>query len=224
MERLAVANNTVVRVGGAAQRREITLVNAAALREAVLNAILHNDYINGAYPVVEIYDDRIEVVSSGGLPIDMSTDEFFAGRSLPRNKELMRIFSDLDMCEQLGSGMRKILRAYSSDIFDISEHFVSVVFRYNPEAMRILEQNRSDNAGNADNVGVNVGENVSVNLSKSAQRVLEYVSRNGSATAVDLAKQCNRNPRTIERAIKELREKGLLERVGSDKNGYYKLK
>ena len=228
LERLAVANNTVVRVGGAAQRREITLVNTDALREAVLNAILHNDYINGAYPVVEIYDDRIEVVSSGGLPIGMSTNEFFAGRSLPRNKELMRIFSDLDMCEQLGSGMRKILRAYSKDIFDISEHFVSVVFRYNPEAMKILEQNQSDNVGKADNVGVNggvnVGVNVGVKLSQNAQKVFEYISQNGSATAVDLAKQFNRNPRTIERAIKELRENGLIERVGSDKNGYYKLK
>lgn len=65
LERLNVANTTVVRVGGKAQRKEIRLIDPAALREAVLNAIIHNDYINGAYPVFEIYDDRIEIISSG---------------------------------------------------------------------------------------------------------------------------------------------------------------
>ncbi len=47
-------------------------MDRSALREAVLNAIIHNDYIGGAYPVFEIYDDRIEVISSGGLPIGLS--------------------------------------------------------------------------------------------------------------------------------------------------------
>jgi len=112
LEKLNVANTTVVRVGAAAQRTEMRLIDPSALREAVLNAIIHNDYINGAYPVFEIYDDRIEIVSSGGLPIGLSRKEFFAGRSLPRNKELMRVFSDMDMCEQLGSGMKKILKSY----------------------------------------------------------------------------------------------------------------
>ena len=53
----------------------------------------------------------------------LTEDEFFRG--------LMRIFSDIDLCEQLGSGMKKILRAYSKDIFDISDHFISVHFQYN---------------------------------------------------------------------------------------------
>ena len=114
LEKLNVANTTVVRVGAAAQRTEMRLIDPSALREAVLNAIIHNDYINGAYPVFEIYDDRIEIVSSGGLPIGLSRKEFFAGRSLPRNKELMRVFSDMDMCEQLGSGMKKILKSYQN--------------------------------------------------------------------------------------------------------------
>ena len=108
----------VVRVGGEAQRKEYKLIDEDALREAFLNAIIHNDYINGAYPVVEVYDDRIEIVSSGGLPVGLSKGEFFEGRSLPRNKELMRVFSDLELCEQLGSGTRKILKHYSKEVFN----------------------------------------------------------------------------------------------------------
>ncbi len=112
LDKLEVVNTTVVRVGGEAARKEIRLVDKDALREAVLNAIIHNDYINGSYPVFEIYDDRLEVISTGGLPVGLTEDEFFRGLSHPRNRELMRIFSDMDLCEQLGSGMKKILRAY----------------------------------------------------------------------------------------------------------------
>lgn len=139
LEKLKISNSTVVRVGGEAQRRQVNLVDEDALREAVLNAFIHNDYINGAYPVFEIYDDRIEIISSGGLPIGLSMQEFFAGRSLPRNKELMRIFSDLDMGEQLGMGMKKILKQYPQDIFEISEHFLVVKFEYSQAAMNILK-------------------------------------------------------------------------------------
>ena len=46
----------------------------------------------------------------------------------------------MDLCEQLGSGMKKILRAYPKDIFDISDHFILVNFQYNKEAMAILSK------------------------------------------------------------------------------------
>ncbi|NCB98877.1 MAG: transcriptional regulator, partial [Bacteroidia bacterium] len=140
LDKLEVVNSTVVRVGGDAARRELRLIDKDALREAVLNAIIHNDYINGSYPVFEIYDNRIEVISTGGLPVGLTEDEFFKGRSHPRNRELMRIFSDMDLCEQLGSGIKKILKAYSKDIFDISEHFISVRFPFNKEAVSILDE------------------------------------------------------------------------------------
>lgn len=144
LEKLKIANTTVVRVGGTAKRKEIRLIDEEALREAVLNAIIHNDYINGAYPVVEIYDDRMEIISSGGLPVGLSEKEFFESRSLPRNKELMRVFSDVDLCEQLGSGTRKIFRNYPKEVVRISEHFVSVVLPYSEEAMSIMAAQKRD--------------------------------------------------------------------------------
>jgi len=72
---------------------------------------------------------------TGGLSVGLTKDEFIRGLSHPRNRELMRIFSDMDLCEQLGSGMKKILRAYTKDIFDISDHFISVNFQYNKESI-----------------------------------------------------------------------------------------
>lgn len=216
LEKLNVANSTVVRVGEKAQRTEMRLVDPQALREAVLNAIIHNDYIGGAYPVFEIYDDRIEVISSGGLPLGLSETEFFEGRSLPRNKELMRIFSDMDLCEQLGSGMRKILRTYPKTIFHISEHFLDVKFMYDKKALSIL---------NAEivNGGVNGGINGGVNISDKEKKIISYLKHNDAGSTAEISTNTGFPKRTVERTLKSLKDKGLIERIGSDKTGFWKV-
>ena len=227
LERLNVANTTVVRVGGKAQRKEIRLIDPAALREAVLNAIIHNDYINGAYPVFEIYDDRIEIISSGGLPVGLSEKEFFAGRSLPRNKELMRIFSDMDLCEQLGSGMKKILRIYPQSVFSVSEHFIDVRFDYAEEAMKILrEQNQADNQKpNVSDDRINDRINVIINgkITEIERNIMELISEQPNATTDMFCQKTGKTARTVSRALKSLQEKGYLRRIGSRKSGVWEI-
>lgn len=68
----------------------------------------------------------MEITSYGSLPEGLSKSEFFEGYSIIRNKELMRIFKDLDLVEQLGSGIPRILQAYSKDSFDFSENFLRI--------------------------------------------------------------------------------------------------
>lgn len=227
LERLNVANTTVVRVGGKAQRKEIRLIDPAALREAVLNAIIHNDYINGAYPVFEIYDDRIEIISSGGLPVGLSEKEFFAGRSLPRNKELMRIFSDMDLCEQLGSGMKKILRIYPQSVFSVSEHFIDVRFDYAEEAMEILrDQNQADNQKpNVSDDRINDRINVIINgkITEIERNIMELISEQPNATTDMFCQKTGKTARTVSRALKSLQEKGYLKRIGSRKSGVWEI-
>ncbi|MCD8372971.1 MAG: winged helix-turn-helix transcriptional regulator, partial [Clostridia bacterium] len=218
LDRLKVANSTVVRVGSEAQRREISLIDEDALREAVLNAFIHNDYINGAYPVFEIYADRIEVVSSGGLPTGLSTDEFFAGRSLPRNKELMRIFSDLDMSEQLGTGMKKILQQYPKDIFDISEHFLSVKFMYNKEAQEIIDDPKV-----ADKIKHDTDYDTNDILKSTENRVYKCIKGNYMITIAEIMNDVNKSRPTVIRAINKLKERGYIERIGSNRSGYWKV-
>ncbi|MBP3503518.1 MAG: hypothetical protein J6K18_00115 [Bacilli bacterium] len=55
-------------------------------------------------------DDKFELVTHGGLPQELSADEFFKARSLPRNRDLMKIMNDLDMGEHIGRGMRRIMQ------------------------------------------------------------------------------------------------------------------
>ena len=100
------------------------------MREAVINAIVHNDYSNGACPKFEFFSDRLEITSAGGLPYGVTEEDFFNGYSSPRNKEIMRVFRDLEIVEQLGSGVPRILERYERDVFEIRPNFLRVIFRY----------------------------------------------------------------------------------------------
>ena len=88
-------------------------MNSIAFKEAVINAIVHNDYTKGV-PLIEIYSNRMEVTSCGGLASGLTVEDFFKCRSMPRNRELMRVFRDMDLVEQIGSGMSRILNAYTA--------------------------------------------------------------------------------------------------------------
>lgn len=124
------------------KRREENLVDPAALREAVI----HNDFARKIPPVFEIFSDRIVTNSYGGLIPGQGMEDFFSCTSMPRNRELMRVFRDLGFAEQLGSGMSRILKAYDRSVFDISEHFIKVVFPFKESEEQLLHR-RGDATG-----------------------------------------------------------------------------
>src|SRR5690606_1458176 len=127
------------------ERKQNNLWNPIALREAIINAFVHNDYTNEITPKFEIFSDRIEITSAGGLPEGLSKQEFFEGFSVPRNKELMRIFKDLELVEQLGSGIPRILEHYGKESFNFSENFLRMTFVANRTAVN------EDNGNNTTN-------------------------------------------------------------------------
>ena len=108
------------------ERIETPLWNKVALREAVINAIVHNDYSFEVPPKFEIFPDRLEITSAGRLPESLTREEFFNGISIPRNKELMRIYRDVELVESLGSGIPRILRAYGEDCFKFTDNFIRI--------------------------------------------------------------------------------------------------
>lgn len=120
--------NTVITEITGKERKESRAWDPIALRESVLNALVHNDFTNEVPPKFEFFKDRIEITSAGGLPQGLSQEEFFEGFSVPRNKEIMRIFRDLRLVEQLGSGVPRILQSYSQDCFRFSDNFVRMSF------------------------------------------------------------------------------------------------
>lgn len=129
LDRLEIENKTFAKITSK-ERIERKLVDPIALREAVINAIVHNDYTREVPPVFEIFSDRIQITSYGGLPVGLSIDDFFSCRSMSRNRELMRVFKDVGLVEQLGSGMSRILNAYDKSAFDVSDNYLVVSFHY----------------------------------------------------------------------------------------------
>lgn len=127
LDKIYIENKTLAKITPK-EREEKKLWNPVALREAVINAIVHNDYTSEIPPKFEFFNDRIEITSFGSLPQGITEKEFFEGYSVPRNKELMRVFRDLDLVEHLGSGVPRILRSYGKDCFKFTENFLRMVF------------------------------------------------------------------------------------------------
>ncbi len=98
LDKLELENKTATLITSK-ERINQRLWNPLALKEAVINAIVHNDYSNELPPVFEIYDDRLEITSSGGLSVIKNREKCFKGYSNPINREIMRIYKDLDMVE-----------------------------------------------------------------------------------------------------------------------------
>ena len=136
LDKLELENRTATKITHK-ERIDQRLFAPVALREAVINAIVHNDYSNEVPPKFEIFSDRLEITSAGGIPQALNQAEFFEGYSVPRNKEIMRIFKDLVMVEYLGSGMPRILKSYPKESFIFSENFIRIVF---PFFQQVTEQ------------------------------------------------------------------------------------
>ena len=129
IERLKVEN--IVRTRKTAlERIDTPLWDERAVREAVINAIVHNDYTREVPPKIELFSDHLEITSFGRLPDGLSRDDFFAGVSIPRNKELMRIFRDLELVESLGSGMTYIMQKYGRENFVFLDNFIRMTIPY----------------------------------------------------------------------------------------------
>ncbi|GHV24403.1 hypothetical protein FACS189465_1570 [Clostridia bacterium] len=129
LDKLQIENKTFAKITPKA-RLEKNMVDKTALREALINAIVHNDYSHGVSPVIEFFSDRLTITSYGGLPQELSKENFFHCRSIPRNRELMRVFKDLNLVEHLGSGMSRILEAYDESIFTFEDNFLIVTFPF----------------------------------------------------------------------------------------------
>ena len=97
---------------GRIQRTDILQYPPVAIREAVINALLHTDYaMTGCHIQVAIFNDRIEFTNPGGLPFGQTIERALAGSSRIRNRVIARVFRELHLTEQWGSGLRRIVEA-----------------------------------------------------------------------------------------------------------------
>lgn len=210
LEKMKIENVTKVKVTST-KRIEKNLVESVPLREALINAVVHNDFSREIPPVFEVFSDRIEITSYGGLIPGQSKEDFFSCSSMPRNRELMRVFKDLGLVEQLGSGMSRILQSYDRSIFEISDHFIKAIFPFSLSA-------NDEIVANGDNNGDISGDNQS-----DRDKVLLLLKEEPDITAKKMSEQTGLSTRKISRIIRELRESEMIIRIGSSRKGYWEI-
>ncbi|MBD3347431.1 MAG: AAA family ATPase, partial [Chitinivibrionales bacterium] len=104
--------NKEIRISGKAQHDSIWQYPLDAVREVVINAIIHRDYSQPNDSVVKIFDDKIEIFNPGGLPANISIEKLISGKyvSTPRNRLIAEIFKNAGQIEKYGSGIHRVLR------------------------------------------------------------------------------------------------------------------
>lgn len=211
LDKLELENRTATLITSK-ERINQRLWNPIALKEAVINAIVHNDYSHELPPVFEIYDDRLEITSSGGLSVIKNREKFFKGYSNPINREIMRIYKDLDMVEQLGSGMNRILSYYKKDIFIFDDDFLRMVF--------ISNHDEIDGGSIGSSMGGSMGG--SIDLTARQKEILEIIKDNNKIGYRTLAETLNINDSAVKKHLNNLKKQGILKRVGRTR-GYWKI-
>ena len=117
------AENIVISDTTTRPRKDVYLFDYDCVNEAVLNALVHNDWTI-TEPQISMFHDRLEILSHGGLPSGMTKKQFFDGISKPRNATLMRIFLNMGLTEHTGHGIPTIIERYSTGVFEIENNYI----------------------------------------------------------------------------------------------------
>jgi ATP-dependent DNA helicase RecG len=189
-------------------RKEILEIPETAFRECLVNSLCHRSYYErGAVTMIEIYDDRLEISNPGGL-ISAIRKEEFGHKSLSRNPLIFGLMQRVNLVEKIGSGIARMKDAMLSagllePVFAMGGFFSVTFYRpidFEKWLISIKQQ-----------------------LGEKRFMILRILHENPVATIKEMAEIIHTTTRTIERNIAVLKSLGLLERIGTDKIGSYKI-
>lgn len=178
-----------------------------AIREALLNAIVHREYSFSASTLISVYDDRLEIITIGGLVKGITKNDIMLGLSILRNRNLADVFYRLHLIEAYGTGMPKIKECYA-------DKGVEPTIEITDNAFKITLPNL--NFYKAD-------DKKSVVLSAREKQIMEYMDSHESITRPVVQELTGCSQTTAITTLNELVDKGLLVKVGSGGVTKYKL-
>lgn len=211
-----------------------------AVLEGVVNALIHRNYLEiGSEVHIDMFDDRIEIYSPGGMVSGISLEgkNLLKIPSKRRNPILADIFSRLKYMERRGSGFKKILADYEGQVeFDETK---MPVFEADNDDFTLTLYNLNYGTNYATQVNENVIENVIEISEEKIKKLMPEYSKKKLTKACEILKMISEKPnisidelrialdvtdRTIARYISELKDKGIIERKGPDNGGEWKIK
>lgn len=196
------------------ERSERALFDIKAYNEAIVNAVLHNKWAEGNEPMVSVFSDRIEILSRGTLAPSQTMEGFYLGESIPVNEKLSEIFAQLRISDKSGRGVPKIVEAYSRQAFDFRENSIVVTIPFR----RIFKAGARTTADGS--VAASPKEQ---GLSANRQKIISEMRHNPNVTKAELSIILGLSVTSIDKNILFLKKMGLIERVGSNKTGFWKV-
>lgn len=200
-------------------RHDIYEIPLDALREAIVNAIIHRDYtIKGTSIYVMIYDDRVEIENPGKL-LSGVTIKNLAKSSARRNPIIADLFHRTGKVERLGSGikrMRDLTReaGLKDPVFEIDPFFRVIFYRNSEYSLKTKV---------GDRVGKKVGDWVGKKISENQIKIIAEIKNNPHISAGKLSDIVGISKRKIETNLAKLKEKGLIKRIGSARSGHWEV-
>lgn len=177
----------------------------------ILNAVIHRNYMMSSCVQVAVYDDRVEISSPGALYGTLTQEEALSGRSSIRNKLLASVCEKLGVVEGWGTGLKKIIDT-CKELKIRPPEFLEI-----GDLLRVNFYRAKMSDPNNDTI------NDTIKTTKSESKVLKQIEKNNEITREQLVANTSLSDSTIARALKTLQEKGIIEREGSKKIGFWKI-
>lgn len=176
-----------------------------AIREALLNAVVHREYSFGASTLINVYEDRIEFLSLGGIVSGLSLEAIMLGISQSRNEKLSNVFYRLHLIEAFGTGIQKIIRSYT-------DYEVQPTFKAEQGAFVVILPNRH----------LSVKKEI-VSLTDGQERVMKILSA-GEKSRKEIEDSIGLSQTRVINLLKELQELNIIEKIKKGRNVSYKIK
>ncbi len=208
-------------ITGSPQREERWQYPMDALREIIINMIVHRDYMHYGDSSVKVYDNNIEFFNPGNLPDTISIEQLLQGNyiSQTRNKKLASIFKESGVIEKYGSGIKRIQQQFIAyglqpPVFENFQHGFRVVVSAIEHKVveKVVEKV-------VDKVVDKVIETMSVNQGK----IIELIKKNTFISANKLSIEIGISQRKVQENIQKLKELNKLKRIGPDKGGHWEI-
>lgn len=179
-----------------------------ALREALLNALVHRDYSYSGSIIINVNDSRMEFISIGGLLPGLSTDDIRLGISQPRNKNLAEMFHRLRLIESYGTGIRRIYKLYENcPVQPVIEATTNAFKMVLPNMNNILNESIRQEAV----------------ITPQMQKVLSYLSENGSIAEDTVQTLLGIKKTRAFDLMKQMRQMELIQVIGRGAGKRYML-
>lgn len=202
------------------QRIERYFVTDEALREALLNALCHKQYESCIPIQISVYEDCLYIANCGKLPENWTVDNLMSKHaSRPYNPSIANVFYLAGLIESWSRGIEKICQSCIEDRSPLPEYTINsgdIMIKFTALEDRLIRSTTQK-------VGEKVGKKVGKKLSKTETVILNLLHEDPAYSYVTLAQKAGISEKTVFIRIKSLKEKGILERVGSGRKGYWKI-